>query len=65
MAKQTFDSRITLERLEEQHRMLAKQVEHLGRRGHLTPAEQREASDLKRRKLAMKDAISALRSRLN
>jgi hypothetical protein len=65
MAKQTFESRITLEHLEEQHRMLARQVEYLDRRSHLTPAEQREATDLKKRKLATKDAISALRSRSN
>ncbi len=65
MAKQTFDSRMTLERLEEQHRALKKQVEYLHRKAFLTPAEQREATDLKKRKLAMKDAISALRSRLN
>ena len=65
MAKTTFDSRMTLEHLEEQHRTLARKVEYLDRRAHLTPAEQREASDLKKRKLATKDAISALRSRLN
>jgi hypothetical protein len=65
MAKQTFDSRHHLEHLEEQHRMLARQVEYLDRRAYLTPAEQREASDLKKRKLATKDAISVLRSRTN
>lgn len=65
MAKQSFDSRRTLEALEEQHRTLKRQVEYLDRRAFLTPAEQRQATDLKKKKLATKDAISALRSRLN
>ena len=65
MAKQTFDSRITLEHLEEKHRYLKKEVEHLDRRVFLTPAEQLEATDLKKKKLATKDAILALRSRMN
>lgn len=65
MAKQTFDSRMTLEHLEEQHRTLKRQVEYLDRRAYLTPAEQREASDLKKKKLATKDAILALRARMN
>ena len=65
MAKQTFDSRITLEHLEEKHRYLKREVELLDRRAFLTPAEQREATDLKKKKLATKDAILALRSRLN
>ena len=65
MAKQTFDSRTTLEHLEEQHRALKRQVEHLDRRAFVTPAEQREAIDLKKKKLATKDAILALRTRLN
>jgi hypothetical protein len=65
MAKQTFDSRITLENLEEKHRLLKREVEYLDRRVFLTPAEQLEATDLKKQKLAMKDAILALRSRMN
>ena len=65
MAKQSFDSRITLDYLEEQHRTLKRQVEHLGRRGHLTPTEQMEAIDLKKKKLATKDAIEALRARFD
>ncbi len=65
MAKQTFDSRSTLEHLEEQHRTLKRQVAYLDRRAFLTPAEQREATDLKKRKLATKDAISLLRARMN
>lgn len=65
MAKQTFDARSTLEHLEEQHRTLKRQVAYLDRRAFLTPAEQRKATDLKKRKLATKDAISALRARMN
>ncbi len=65
MAKQTFDSRMKLEHLEEQHRSLKKQVELLGRKAFLTPAEQIAAINLKKQKLAAKDAISALRTRLN
>jgi hypothetical protein len=65
MAKQTFDSRMTLAHLEEQHRSLKQQVEYLGRKAFLTPAEQITAINLKKQKLATKDAISALRSRSN
>jgi hypothetical protein len=65
MAKQTFDSRTTLVHLEEQHAALKRQVEYLDRRAFLTPAEQREATDLKKKKLATKDAILALRTRSN
>jgi len=65
MAKQTFDSRITLERLEQRHRVLKMQVDDLDKRVFLTPAEQLEATDLKKKKLAMKDAIQALRSHSN
>ncbi len=63
MAKQTFDSRVTLANLEEQHRSLKKQLAYLERRAFLTPNEQREATDLKKKKLATKDAIVALRAR--
>lgn len=64
MAKQTFDARVTIERLEEQHRMLKKQVAYLERRAFMTPTEQREATELKKRKLATKDAIAALRAQM-
>jgi hypothetical protein len=63
MAKQTFDSRVTLSSLEEQHRSLKKQLAYLERRAFLTPNEQREAIELKKRKLATKDAMAALRLR--
>jgi uncharacterized protein YdcH (DUF465 family) len=65
MAKATVDPRYTIERLEQQHRTLKEQVAHLERRAFLTPTEQREATSLKKQKLATKDAISQLRARLN
>jgi hypothetical protein len=63
MAKQSFDPRATLAELEEQHRYLKQQVSYLERRAILTPTEQREALDLKKKKLATKDAIAELRTR--
>jgi hypothetical protein len=63
MAKQSFDPRATLAELEEQHRYLKQQVTYLERRAILTPSEQREATDLKKKKLATKDAIAELRVR--
>ena len=65
MAKQTVDPRNTLESLEEQHRVLKQQVQYLERRAFLTPTEQREATNLKKQKLATKDAILMLRGRSN
>jgi hypothetical protein len=62
MAKQSFDPRSTLVRLEEQHRTLKQEVAFLERRAFLTPAEQLAASALKKKKLATKDAISAIRA---
>ena len=63
MAKQSFDTRTTLADLEEQHRQLKQQVALLERRAFLAPSEHDKVHDLKRRKLATKDAISALRGR--
>lgn len=65
MAKATVDPRNTLERLEAQHRTLKEQVAHLERRAYLTPTEQHQATTLKKQKLATKDMISQLRSRMN
>lgn len=65
MAKQSFDPRATLAQLEEQHRTLKQKVAYLDRRAILTPSEQREASALKKQKLATKDAIVALKNRYN
>jgi uncharacterized protein YdcH (DUF465 family) len=62
MSKRTPDSPDTiLARLEEEHRMLKMRVAELDRRAFLTPAEQREAADLKKKKLAKKDRIEELR----
>jgi len=47
--------------LENEHRMLKQRVAELDRRVYLTPAEQIESSELKRRKLAVKDTLMELR----
>ena len=64
MAKQTLDPRQELVRLEQEHRDLKQRVAHLERRAHLTPGERREATRLKKQKLAKKDAMQQLRGRL-
>lgn len=63
MAKQSFDAHRELAYLEDRHRSLKQQVATLDRRAILTPDEQRAAIDLKKQKLATKDAISALKAR--
>ncbi len=63
MAKQSFDAHRELAYLEDRHRHLKQQVANLDRRAILTPDEQRTAVDLKKQKLATKDAISAIRAR--
>ena len=63
MAKQSFDAQRELAYLEDRHRNLKEQVASLDRRAILTPAEQRTAIDLKKQKLATKDAISAIKAR--
>lgn len=50
-----------ISRLEGEHRTLKARVAELDRRAILTRAEQREAVDLKKRKLATKDALEGLR----
>lgn len=47
--------------LEEEHRLLDQRLRTLTRRAYLTPAEQREATELKRKKLSAKDRIVELR----
>ena len=47
--------------LEQKHRVLAEEVQRLGRRAHLTPFEQRQMSDLKKLKLLTKDELFALK----
>jgi len=46
--------------LEEEHRLLDQRLRHLARRAYLTPDEQREATELKRKKLSAKDEIVVL-----
>jgi uncharacterized protein YdcH (DUF465 family) len=46
--------------LESEHRALEQRLTVLSRRAHLTPDEQREASELKRKKLSAKDRLQAL-----
>jgi hypothetical protein len=48
--------------LEAEHRTLDQRLRILSRRAYLTPDEQREAAELKRKKLAAKDRLQALRS---
>jgi len=43
--------------LEEEHRLLDQRLRVLTRRAYLTPDEQREATEIKRRKLSAKDRI--------
>lgn len=47
---------------ETRHRTLDARIQELGRRAHLTPAEQVEVADLKKQKLKLKDEIQALRT---
>jgi hypothetical protein len=46
--------------LESEHRALDDRLRILLRRAFMTPDEQREAAELKRKKLAAKDQLSAL-----
>jgi hypothetical protein len=50
-----------IRQLEEEHRLLDRQLRTLTRRAYLTPDEQREAAELKRRKLSAKDRLHGLR----
>jgi len=50
-----------IQTLEEEHRLLDQRLRTLTRRAYLTPDEQREASELKRKKLSAKDRIVELR----
>ncbi|MFO7181866.1 MAG: YdcH family protein [Pseudomonadota bacterium] len=47
--------------LELKHRTLDEAVNRLGRRAYLTPVEQREFTELKKRKLMTKDQLTLLR----
>lgn len=46
--------------LAEEHRSLEQRLRTLTRRAYLTPHEQQEAAEIKRRKLLAKDRMSAL-----
>jgi hypothetical protein len=60
-ALRTQDSEQQLLRLQRRHSDLSSRVERLDRRAILTPAEQFEVVQLKRRKLALKDEMEELR----
>ena len=51
-----------IDTLERRHKALAKKVEVLERRAYLTPAEQLEIAQLKKRKLATKDQLFEAKS---
>lgn len=53
-----------LHQLEEEHHTLDAELKTLTRRAYLTPGEQRQAVELKKKKLSAKDALYALRSEL-
>ena len=54
-------SESALAELERKHKTLDKELHMLERRAHLTPTEQRQATELKKQKLATKDRIYAIR----
>lgn len=49
-----------IEHLEQRHNTLSRQVDELERYRHLTAEQQFQITDLKKKKLATKDAISVL-----
>jgi hypothetical protein len=51
-----------IDTLERQHRALAKRVDLLERRAYLTPTEQLEIAQLKKKKLATKDQLFEARA---
>ncbi len=50
-----------IRRMEARHRALDTQIDELGKRALLTPAEQREIAELKKHKLHTKDQIAAMK----
>lgn len=50
-----------IRRMEVRHREMDDRIDELGKRAILTPTEQREMSELKKRKLAAKDQIAAMK----
>lgn len=53
-----------LSTIEARHRELDERLKELGRRPHLTPSEQVEIAELKKRRLKAKDEMAALRRAL-
>jgi len=49
-----------IEHLEQRHHTLSQQVDELERHRHLTPKQQFHITNLKKQKLAAKDALSGL-----
>jgi uncharacterized protein YdcH (DUF465 family) len=54
-----------IRRMELRHRELDTKIDELGRRAILTPAEQREISELKKHKLHTKDQIALMKRGLS
>jgi len=52
---------VELPQLEREHQVLKQRVAELERRAHLTPSEQMEATELKKKKLVVKDTIAEIR----
>jgi uncharacterized protein YdcH (DUF465 family) len=50
-----------IRRMEKQHQELDSRIDELGKRALLTPVEQREMGELKKRKLQAKDQIAAMK----
>lgn len=50
-----------IRRMEVRHKEMDERIDELGKRALLTPSEQREMSELKKRKLAAKDQIAAMK----
>ncbi len=58
--KATMNAIDRMRALENEHRTLDERLRVLAKRAYLTPAEQREATELKRKKLSAKDRLYAL-----
>ena len=56
------DPPLTEDDLRREHSLLDQRVRELDRRAFLTPDEQRERTDLKKRKLALKDELTRVSS---
>ena len=65
MRSRTTDPEVLLQRLETKHHRLKQRVSELECRSFLTPAEDFERLQLKKQKLAAKDAIVACRRDLS